>query len=147
MNRAIKKMTVVVTALAMMISVGAINGASAADVRKFEDIETLSYSDREDLTFNICKAIAAADSASLKNFADYFEPECYAYIVREVGDVRGGNIISYVNDYIKPQNSSNGDYVTLSNLMLMYNNDKHAMCVELHYNKDGKIYGYNFWQY
>lgn len=140
----VKNLICYMSALVIMISTISLNVSADGS---FKNMEQASYSEREDFTFEICRAIVAGDATAIKNYTDYFEPECYAYIIREVPDINGGNIISYVNDYIRPQNSSNGDFVTMSNLILMYNNEKHAMCVELHYNKEGLIYGYNFWQY
>jgi hypothetical protein len=96
----------------------------------------------------LINAIVTRDTQVLGSCAMYLTNDTY-YELRDFMEKysASGVLANYVLDYIKPDNSTDGDYVVMANVVTNYNGDEYYTLYELHINSLGQIYGFNVWVY
>jgi hypothetical protein len=107
----------------------------------------MKYSDKEIFVNELCAAFTGNGRKTLNDFYDYFIDDVYIEVRNISKSLNLGSVLNVTTDYIKPQYSSNGDYVIMANTRIVNNSGTNVYILEFHFNSHGKIYGFNLWQY
>lgn len=137
----------IVTILSMVFMISALKvDATELKTIDFNNIDSRTCRNEiSDLILDVLKQ----DEAYLRSKSQYFSGNTLEEIVEySLEDSIGSKIITeFVVDYTTPSYSSTGDTVIMANTKLQYNSYNKLYLFEFHVNKEGKIYGYNVWQY
>ena len=98
---------------------------------------------------SICSAIINSNEQALLSNTAYFETSAYqsVYNFIEKRSVQG-NVIDSSIEFTYPDNSSTGDSVIMMNYKLSVGGGYNVLYLfEFHVNSNGKIYGFNAWEY
>lgn len=106
--------------------------------------EQMTVSERYKYMNSIVNAIV--EQNNLTDIGDKFTSDCYSKLLRLDIDFPG-SVYFMVNDSIRVENSSNKDYVLISNVKVQNGDVNNIFAFEFHINIDGKIYGFNIWSY
>ena len=98
---------------------------------------------------SIGASIINSDVQALYSNATYFETSAYESVYKfiERNSIKGG-VIDNVIEFTYPDGSSTGDSVIMSNYKISLGNGHNVLYLfEFHINSNGKIYGFNAWEY
>ena len=98
---------------------------------------------------SIGSAIINSDEQSLLYNTAYFETSAYQSVYNFIEkDSIQGSVIDNSIEFTYPDNSSTGDSVIMMNYKLSIGNGYNVIYLfEFHINSNGKIYGFNAWEY
>ena len=98
---------------------------------------------------SISTSIINNNLKSLSANSDYFEAPAYKSVADFINrDSVKGSIIDSIIEFTYPDNSSTGDSVVMANYKLSIGNKHNILYLfEFHINKEGRIYGFNAWEY
>lgn len=98
---------------------------------------------------SICSAIINSDEQLLLENTAYFETSAYQSVFNFIEkDSIQGSIIDNSIEFTYPDKSSTGDSVIMMNYKLSIGNGYNVIYLfEFHINSNGKIYGFNAWEY
>ena len=123
--------------------------ASAEWHNQSNNLEKMNRTECNSIIQSISTSIINNKAQSLSANSDYFEPQAYKSVIDFINrDSVKGSIIDYIIEFTYPDYSSTGDSVVMANYKLSIGNKHNILYLfEFHINKDGKIYGFNAWEY
>lgn len=134
-------MSVVLVVLAFsMLAVGASAHANDEKVHP----EQMTVSERYKYVNSIVNAIVENNSTT--GIGELFTGDCYSKLLR-LDTSFPGSVYFMVNDSVLVENSSDKDYVLISNVKVQNGDVNNIFAFEFHINQEGKIYGFNIWSY
>lgn len=111
-------------------------------------LETATKDEIKEFMTEVAYTINTKDSDRLAKLEINFETDAYASFSRYVKLMGlNGSISETQTDTIKPEDSTDGDFVVMTAVKAQYYGKDILYMIELHCNSDGKIYGYNIWTY
>lgn len=139
----------IITILLVIICSNLIVKANKQDYKfSSNNVEQLSRKEKEKLSDILADNILM-NRTDLDVVSYFFEKETFdkfSNLCRK-SNIEGVMIQKAV-DIVEPKDSSTGDTVIMANYKVNYSDMKNILfCMELHVNRDGKIYGYNIWAY
>lgn len=112
------------------------------------NVEDMTDSEVTELSKYVVNSIVDKSISSMKQYNDCFTNEALTQIQWYVTNNKiSGTPSNIVSDWVYPEYSTTGDSVLMINAKIQNENFNNLYLVELHINKDGKIYGYNVWAY
>ncbi len=123
--------------------------ASAEEHNQSNNLEKMNRTECNSIIQSISTSIINNNAQSLSANSDYFEPQAYKSVIDFINrDSVKGSIIDSIIEFTYPDYSSTGDSVVMANYKLSIGNKHNILYLfEFHINKDGKIYGFNAWEY
>jgi hypothetical protein len=123
--------------------------ASAEWHNQSNNLEKMNRTECNSIIQSISTSIINNNAQSLSANSDYFEPQAYKSVIDFINrDSVKGSIIDSIIEFTYPDYSSTGDSVVMANYKLSIGNKHNILYLfEFHINKDGKIYGFNAWEY
>lgn len=111
-------------------------------------LETATTQEIDAFMTEVVYTINTKDKDRLAKLEINFESDTYASFYRYV-TIMGlnGSIVTNQTDCIKPEDSTDGDFVVMTAVKAQYYGKDVLYMIELHCNAGGKIYGYNIWTY
>lgn len=123
--------------------------ASAEWHNQSNNLEKMNRTECNSIIQSISTSIINNNVQSLSANSNYFEPQAYKSVIDFINrDSVKGSIIDSIIEFTYPDYSSTGDSVVMANYKLSIGNKHNILYLfEFHINKDGKIYGFNAWEY
>lgn len=117
--------------------------------KKFYNLEKMNRTECNSIIQSISTSIINNNLKSLSANSDYFEAQAYKSVADFINrDSVKGSIIDSIIEFTYPDNSSTGDSVVMANYKLSIGNKHNILYLfEFHINKEGRIYGFNAWEY
>ena len=113
------------------------------------NLETADSITRESIVSEIVYAINNGDESIFKKYPTLFDIDCIMSLTSYIrdGHFDSGIITQLVTDCVNVNESSDGDFVILSNCKVRYGDYNKVYLFEFHVDSYGVIYGHNIWQY
>ena len=117
--------------------------------KKVYNLEKMNRTECNSIIQSISTSIINNNLKSLSANSDYFEAPAYKSVADFINrDSVKGSIIDSIIEFTYPDNSSTGDSVVMANYKLSIGNKHNILYLfEFHINKEGRIYGFNAWEY
>ena len=113
------------------------------------NIEELNHNEVMKLSKLITDDIVSGKEKQLAKYSHLFNKETLAKYRSYIADnIITGQVDEIVTDFANPDYSTSQDTVLFINFKVSKKSDKNTIyMIELHINKEGKIYGFNVWGY
>lgn len=134
-----------------MFTIAKASNSNEDNTQTNNNLETMTYVDRNEHIRNIVKAICNSDNNYILNNTYLFTEDVYDDLLKytENNNINSNDIGDTVIDSVDVKNSDTGDYVIMANTKIWYEDQQYnkLYLFEFHVNYEGRIYGYNVWVY
>lgn len=114
------------------------------------NVEKMSDSQIEDMCITIVNGMLDNKKENIDKFREFMTEDTYSEILQVLKSKKyKGSLGDISFNIINTENSETKDYVIMFNFKVQPKDLSYNTCnlMELHVNKDGKIYGFNIWNY